>query len=266
MSQAVSALHMKFGLFDVNLQAGELRKQGVKLKIGRNALRVMGLLLQHPGELLTREEIRHALWGEDTFVTFDQGINKAIHDLRQALGDACNNPNYIETVPGRGYRFIYSRQAPREENKKHNHSHSIAVLPFSTEPADRETELFNKRLVERLIDIISQAPGFSVLAYSTVQQYRGEDLNPEAVRRNLGVRIAALGELSRSQDKLLLHLELVDVCHGTQLWGGEFRRSFAGIQTAPGKLADQIWDRVRPILVLKARKRSENEKIYQMAA
>jgi DNA-binding winged helix-turn-helix (wHTH) protein len=266
MSQAVSALHMKFGLFDVNLQAGELRKQGLKLKLGRNALKVLGLLLQHPGELLTREEIRQALWGANTFVTFDQGINKAIHELRRAFGDPSNDPHYIETVPGRGYRFIHSPQASRQETKKHNHLHSIAVLPFATEPADRETELFSKRLVELLIDIISQVPGLSVLAYSTVQQYRREDLNPEAVRKSLGVRIAILGELTRSQDKLLLHVELVDVCHGTQLWGGEFKRSFARIQPAPGKLADQIWNRVRPILILKASKRSENGKIYQMAA
>jgi DNA-binding winged helix-turn-helix (wHTH) protein len=112
MSQAGNALHTKFGLFEVNLQAGELRKQGLKLKLGRNALRVLGLLLQHPGELLMREETRQALWGADAFVTFDQGINKAIHELRQALGDASSNPNYIETVPGRGYRFIYSPPPP----------------------------------------------------------------------------------------------------------------------------------------------------------
>jgi DNA-binding winged helix-turn-helix (wHTH) protein len=265
MRQAGMASCIKFGLFDINLQTGELRKQGLKLKLGRNALRVMELLLQHPGELLTREDIRQTLWGGGTFVTFDRGINKAIHELRQALGDSSNNPNYIETVPSRGYRFIYSPEAAGQQNRNDN-LHSIAILPFATEPADRETELFNKTVVERIIDLVAQEPGLTVLAYSTVQHYRGEDLNPEAIRKNLGVRIAALGELTRSQDKLLLHVELVDVWDGTQLWGGQFTRSFARMQVAPVKLADQIWDRVRPILILKARKRNENEKIYQVAA
>jgi DNA-binding winged helix-turn-helix (wHTH) protein len=265
MSQAGNALHTKFGLFEVNLQAGELRKQGLKLKLGRNALRVLGLLLQHPGELLMREETRQALWGADAFVTFDPGINKAIHELRQALGDASSNPNYIETVPGRGYRFIYSPQASRQENRKH--LHFIAILPFATELADPERELFNKAVVERLIDLISQTPGLRVLAYSTVQQYRREYLNPDVVRKNLGVRIAAFGESSRSEDNnLLLHVELVDVCEGTQLWGGQFRDSFVSMRADPAKVADQICDQLRPVLTHRTGKRNGSGRIYEMAA
>jgi len=79
MKQGASLPHLNFGLFDLNLQTGELRKQGLKIKLGRHAFRVLALLLEHPGQLRTREEIRQQLWDTHTFVNFDQSVNKAIH-------------------------------------------------------------------------------------------------------------------------------------------------------------------------------------------
>ncbi len=130
MKQGASLPHLNFGLFDLNLQTGELRKQGLKIKLGRHAFRVLALLLEHPGQLRTREEIRQQLWDTDTFVNFDQSVNKAIHQLREALGDPASNPHYIETVAGRGYRFIYFAQASSQATRKQiRQLASIAVLP-----------------------------------------------------------------------------------------------------------------------------------------
>lgn len=265
MKKEDSSSRVSFGLFELNLQTGELRKQGLKIKLGRHGFGVLALLLEHPGQLRTREEIRQQLWGTDTFVSFDQSVNKAIHQLREALGDPASNPHYIETVAGRGYRFIYfpqeSTQAKRKQIRK---LHSIAVLPFATEPADREIELLSKSIVKRLIDTISQTPGVRVLAYSTVQHYREQDLNPQTVGQNLPVRIVALGELTRSDNELHLHVELVDVGDGTQLWGAQFKESYTDFTAIPEKLADRICDQLRPILARKVG--NGNNKAPQRAA
>src|SRR6185437_16662599 len=84
----------------------ELRKQGIRLKLQDQPLLVLVSLLEHPGQLVTREELKERIWAKDTFVDFDQSLNKAVNRLREALFDDANQPRYIETVPRRGYRFV----------------------------------------------------------------------------------------------------------------------------------------------------------------
>ncbi len=102
----IASRSARFGAFEVDLRAGELRKQGMKIKIQEQPLQILAMLLQRPGEVVTREELRKRLWPVDTFVDFDHGLNKAITKIREALGDSADNPRYIETLPKRGYRFI----------------------------------------------------------------------------------------------------------------------------------------------------------------
>src|SRR5574341_2030528 len=97
---------VRFGVFELDLRAGELFKQGIKIKIQQQPLRILALLLEHPGEVVTREELRQAIWPAGTFVEFDVGLDAAIRKLRSALGDSAENPRLIETLPRRGYRFI----------------------------------------------------------------------------------------------------------------------------------------------------------------
>ena len=96
----------RFGAFEADLKAGELRKDGIRIKLQEQPFKILTLLLQHPGDVVTREEIQKALWGSDTFVDFDRALNKAINRLREALGDSAENSQYVETLPKRGYRFI----------------------------------------------------------------------------------------------------------------------------------------------------------------
>jgi Tol biopolymer transport system component/DNA-binding winged helix-turn-helix (wHTH) protein len=96
----------RFGTFEVNARSGELRKQGVRIKIQEQPLRVLAVLLQQPFDVVTREELRAQIWPEDTFVDFDSSLNTAINRLREALGDSADNPRFIETLPRRGYRFL----------------------------------------------------------------------------------------------------------------------------------------------------------------
>jgi TolB-like protein/DNA-binding winged helix-turn-helix (wHTH) protein len=97
-----------FGVFELNPESGELRKQGFKIKLQEQPFQVLKILLEHPGKVVTREELRQRIWPSDTFVDFDQGLYNATKKLREALGDTADSPRYIETLPRRGYRFIGS--------------------------------------------------------------------------------------------------------------------------------------------------------------
>src|SRR6267154_1871177 len=97
---------LRFGVFEVDVRAGELRKQGVRIKLQEQPFHVLTVLLQRPDGVVTREELRSENWPADTFVDFDNSLNTAINKLREALGDSADNPRFIETLPRRGYRFI----------------------------------------------------------------------------------------------------------------------------------------------------------------
>src|ERR1700748_532255 len=96
----------QFGVFEIDPHRGELRKHGIKLKLQDQPLQILILLLEHPGEIVTRQEIQKRLWPENTYVDFDNAINSAVRKLREALGDNSANPRFIETLARRGYRFI----------------------------------------------------------------------------------------------------------------------------------------------------------------
>src|SRR6202166_1423264 len=97
---------LRFGVFEVDLRSGELRKQGLRIKLQEQPFHVLTVLLQRPGEVVTREDLRNQNWPADTFVDFDNSLNTAINKLREALGDSADSPRFIETLPRRGYRFI----------------------------------------------------------------------------------------------------------------------------------------------------------------
>jgi cholera toxin transcriptional activator len=96
----------RFGVFELDLTAGELRKSGVKLRLQGQPFQVLALLLERAGEVVTREELQQKLWPSDTFVDFDHSLNTAVNKVREALGDSASSPRYIETLARRGYRFI----------------------------------------------------------------------------------------------------------------------------------------------------------------
>jgi DNA-binding winged helix-turn-helix (wHTH) protein len=100
------AIH-QFGVFELDLGTGELRKQGVRLKLQQQPFQVLAILVERAGEVVTREDIQKTLWPDDTYVDFDNAINSSVRKLREALGDNPDSPRYIETLPRRGYRFIY---------------------------------------------------------------------------------------------------------------------------------------------------------------
>jgi TolB-like protein/DNA-binding winged helix-turn-helix (wHTH) protein/Tfp pilus assembly protein PilF len=110
---------VRFGLFEVDLSAGELRKNGLKIKLQDQPFRLLVTLLRHSGDVVTREELSRELWPSDTFVDFDHGLNAAVKRLRNALDDSAENPRFIETLPRHGYRFITARVQDAVQPQKH---------------------------------------------------------------------------------------------------------------------------------------------------
>ncbi|PYQ38328.1 MAG: hypothetical protein DMG99_19135 [Acidobacteria bacterium] len=97
---------LRFGVFEADLRAGELRKSGIKLRLTGQPFQVLAMLLERAGEVVTREELQQKLWAADTFVDFDHSLNTAINRVREVLGDSASSPRYVETLARRGYRFI----------------------------------------------------------------------------------------------------------------------------------------------------------------
>src|SRR5580700_5542799 len=97
---------LRFGVFELDLRAGELRKHGLLVRLQEQPFQVLTTLLEHSGEVVTREELQKKLWPANTFVDFDHGLNKAINKIRDALGDSAESPRFVETVARHGYRFL----------------------------------------------------------------------------------------------------------------------------------------------------------------
>jgi DNA-binding winged helix-turn-helix (wHTH) protein len=137
----LSAKTYRFGVFEVDLRSGEVRKAGTRIRIQGQPFEVLAILLTQPGEVVTREELQKRLWPTDIFVDFDHGVNTAINKLRVALSDTADTPRYIETLPRRGYRFIapvVCEEAAQPLRMAHSGSAAPArtaqVVPLSLEP------------------------------------------------------------------------------------------------------------------------------------
>jgi Tol biopolymer transport system component/DNA-binding winged helix-turn-helix (wHTH) protein len=135
---------VRFGTFEVDLRAGELRKNGTRVKLTGQPFQILVILLEHPGDLVTREQLQRRLWPSDTFVDFDRGLNAAINRVREALGDSAENPRFVETLPRRGYRFIAQPEGtktpvvPAEEpgsGTRHESPVRTKILRYSIVPA-----------------------------------------------------------------------------------------------------------------------------------
>src|SRR6266404_4610627 len=142
MATPILSGRVRFGVFEVDLRSGELHKQSIKIKLHDQPFQVLAMLLEHPGELVTREQLQQKLWPSHTFVDFDVGLNSAIKRLRDALGDSAEEPRYIETLPRRGYRFIARIENGALPTLAIVEEHRVPVLPVEPTPA-----LWNKRRI-----------------------------------------------------------------------------------------------------------------------
>src|SRR5438552_8789121 len=156
-----------FGEFELDAAAGQLYRKGAKLRLQEQPSQILQILLQHPGEIVTREELQQKIWPSDTFVDFDHGINNAIKRLREALGDSAETLGFVETVARRGYRFVgkIERDEPRMR--------SLAVLPLETLSHDPPLQHFAEGLTEALITTLAKIGELRVISRTSAMLYKG---------------------------------------------------------------------------------------------
>jgi len=127
---------VRFGAYEVSLQSGEVRKAGLRIRVQQQPMKLLEILLERPGEVVTREELRSRVWADESFGDFDQAVNIAIAKLRSALGDSADNPRFIETLPKRGYRFIADVSVVDADARPKRSEFAAGDLP-ATEPGDK---------------------------------------------------------------------------------------------------------------------------------
>src|SRR6476469_1184423 len=144
----------KFGTFEVDLRARELRKGGIRIRLQDQPFEILAMMLDRPGQVVTREELRQRLWPAGTFVDFEHSLNAAVKRLRSALGDDADNPRFVETLHRRGYRFIApvrDRDAVALLPVTADYKARLAVLPFANLSGDSSQEYFSDGLTEEMI-------------------------------------------------------------------------------------------------------------------
>ncbi len=192
--QGIGPAHgtLRFGPFEADLLARELRKQGVRIKVPDQSFRVLGMLLEYPGKLVSREALQQQIWPSDTFVDFEQGLNNSIKRLREGLGDSAEMPQYIETLPRRGYRFIGAIDAaPRRIQ-------SLAVLPLEDLSHNPGQEYFAEGLTEALITTLAKIGELRVVSRTSVMVYKGVRKPLREIARELEVEMVVEGTVMRA--------------------------------------------------------------------
>jgi len=220
---------VRFGAYELDLKTSELRKSGVLLRLPPQPFRVLALLASRPSELVTREELRDRIWGADTFVDFEHGLNFAIKKIRDTLGDDAETPRYIETLPRRGYRFIAPVDALSPSLAGQPSDRRIAVLPFVNGTGDPSLEYLSDGLTDILIGTLSQLPHLRVMARSTVFRYKGKDELPQEIGRKLQVGAVLMGTVMQRTGVVEIQVDLVDTTDGTEVWGSRYAREMASI-------------------------------------
>ena len=233
---------VRFGIFEADLGSGELRRNGVKIKLQRQPFEVLAMLLGRSGGVVTREELRERLWPGRTFVDFDVGVNKAVRKVREALGDSAQTPHYIETLPQHGYRFItpVTEASPAIR--------SLAVLPLQNLSGDVEQEYFSDGVTDALITELSKVGALRVISRQSVIHYKGGKKPLDEISRELQVDAVLEGAVQRAGDRVLITVQLVQARPEKLLWAENYERRYSDILTLQGEIARDTARQVRATL------------------
>jgi len=293
----------RFGPFEFDTQTCELKKLGRQIRLRPQAVRVLAILVARAGQLVTREELKAEIWGSETFVDFENGLNLCIRQIRATLDDDAVMPRYIETWSRRGYRFIGSVAHPAsgfggetdlKRLKRDTESggiaplaslalqkigltrtkifvlaiivavlvgavlyfvfpsgrviDSIAVLPLVNVASDPNFDYLSEGITDGLINGLSQLPNLTVKSEHSVARYKGRDIDPHVVGRELGVRAVLVGKLVPHGDSISISMELVDARDDNHIWGDEYNRKMADIAGMQEMISKDIAKKLRPKL------------------
>jgi|SRR5579863_4243081 len=274
---------IRFGLFEVDLRAGELRRSGLKIRLQQQPFRVLALLLEHSGEVVTREELRQAIWPGDEFVDFDEGLNAAIYRLRNVLGDSSENPRFLETLPRRGYRFIASVEeiAPRAtrvpnrlrllaggvlaaevlallfglnlgglrdrlfRRSTEKRIRSLAVLPLENLSGDPSQEYFVDSMTEALTTDLGKIGTLRVISRTSAMHYKGTHKALPEIARELNVDAVLEGGVWKSGDQVRITAQLIEAATDRHLWAETYHKDLRDVLALQDEVARSIAGQVQ---------------------
>jgi TolB-like protein/DNA-binding winged helix-turn-helix (wHTH) protein len=243
---------VRFGVFAVDLQAGELYKGGVKLKLQDQPFQILSLLLKQPGKVVTREEIQQTLWPDGTFVDFEHSLNAAVKRLREALGDSAETPRFVETLPRRGYRFIYPVERGRRISRMRMAAIALAALAavlFGLNVGGLRDRLLGRPLPGEITSIavlplenLSGDPEQEYFADGMTEalQFKGGDKPLQEIARQLKVDAVVEGAVVREGNRVRITAQLVEVSPERHLWSEQYERNLQSILTLQGEVARAI--------------------------
>jgi TolB-like protein/DNA-binding winged helix-turn-helix (wHTH) protein/Tfp pilus assembly protein PilF len=259
---------VRFGVFEVDLRSGELRKAGSRVALQEQPFRILVRLLERPGEVVTREQLRQELWPGDTFVDFDHGLNAAVKRLRDALGDSAETPRFIETLPRRGYRFIAPAEvavrdagaglsrlpalrlwllaatgglvvttlavwfaggvAVREAS--YRPIPSLAVLPLRNLSGDPGQDWFAEGMTEALSSTLSQIGALTVVSSTSTTLYKNHAKSAAEIAKELGdVDILLEGSILRNDHHVSVTIAAVDARTDRRRWTRTYERELGDV-------------------------------------
>jgi TolB-like protein/Flp pilus assembly protein TadD len=232
----------EFGPFRVDTRERRLLRNSEVVPLTPKVFDVLLVLLQNRGHLLTKDEVIRLVW-PDTAVE-EGNIARNISTLRTALGEQPREPQYIETVPWRGYRFVAKVTEVPAETPRSPIS-SLAVLPFTNATHDQSLEYLSDGITESLINSLGQLPQLKVMSRNSVFRYKGLETAVSVVGKDLKVAAVLIGRVAKHQDSLSIGIEVVDARDNSHIWGAQYTRRTADIFEMQEKIAEEITRNLR---------------------
>jgi TolB-like protein/Flp pilus assembly protein TadD len=232
---------INFGEFEIDSDATELRRSGTAVKLQRQPLKVLLLLIQRAGDLLTREQIEHEIWGDQVHVDFTGGLNFCIKQIRVALQDNAGRPLYIETLPKQGYRFI-AKVKRQNYRARSDERIMLAVLPFGNLTGQKDQEYFTDGMTEELIAQLSRLSPqkLGIIAFTSARQYKDTSKSIDQIGRELGVSYILEGSVRRAGNRVRIAAQLVEVSDQCHLWAEAYNRTLDDIITIQTDVAQSV--------------------------
>jgi TolB-like protein len=237
---------LRFGPYEVDAWAGKLRKRGLPMQVRGQSVEVLIALLERPGQVVTREELRHRLWPEGIFVDFENNLNAVVNRLRGALGDAAAKPKYIETLPRVGYRFIGCLLDPASGTRKEQQLR-LLVLPFSNLSGDPAQDYLCDGLTEEMIGQLAAIDGhrLAVIARTTAMHYKGTRKSVGAIGRELRVDYVVEGSIRLSEGRARVSVQLIETVGEDHLWAKTYDGGLGDVLRFQDQVAHAVASQVR---------------------
>jgi TolB-like protein/Tfp pilus assembly protein PilF len=235
---------LRFGDFELDVRSRELRRGSACMRLQEQPLEILRLMLERPGEVITRDELRQRLWPDGTFVDFEHSLNAAIKRLRAALGDDADRPAFIETVPRRGYRLVCSVPAERGAATPAHASPDVrlVVLPFSNLSDDSSQEYFSDGLTEELIAQLGPLcrGQVGIIGRWSSMFFKGSLQRAREIGDALNAAYLLEGSTRRDGSRVRITARLVEAATETQLWSETYERSTADWLSVQADVAGRV--------------------------